>query len=68
MKEIDPSKFDRLLNHSGVKITVCKNRLEIIVMDQSAMNEQKILVDVRAWLNLHRKDIAIQDGKSELNE
>ena len=68
MREIDPSKFDRVLNHSGVKITVCKNRLEILVNDQSAMNDQKIVNDVRSWLALHRKEVMVNDGKVGLND
>lgn len=68
MREIDPSKFDRVLNHSGVKITVCKNRLEILVSDQSAMNDQKILNDVRSWLALHKRDVMVKDSKAGLND
>ena len=63
MKEIDAEKFDRLLNHSGVRVTICKNRFEVVVIDQSAMNDQKIVNDMRSWLNLHRKDMALKDGK-----
>lgn len=68
MKDIDPAKFDRLLNHSGVKITMCKNRFEVLINDQSAMNDQKIMGDLRAWLALHKRDVMVRDIKAGLND
>jgi len=68
MKDIDPAKCDRLLNHSGVKITMCKNRFEVLINDQSAMNDQKIMGDLRTWLALHKRDVMVRDIKAGLND
>lgn len=67
-QETEPVKYDKIINHAGTKITVCKNRFEVVVTDQSGINDSKLISELKAWLALHHAETRMLDGKTELNK
>lgn len=53
--------YERVIQHDGVRITVCRNRFEIAAMPNSELSEQQIAQAARDWVKW-RKEQELRDA------
>jgi hypothetical protein len=54
--------YERVMQHAGVKTTICKNRFEVVCRERGEINEQAILGEFKAWLAKRREAAMRDDG------
>jgi hypothetical protein len=48
-------RYEQVINTSGIVITVCEGRFEVICREGHDVNEQYVVLKLREWLEKHRE-------------
>jgi hypothetical protein len=49
-------KYERIIQQDGARITLCRNRFELIATPNNDINEQKVMQAFRDWIRWRRQE------------
>ena len=49
--------YERITNLAGVKTTICKNRFEVICQPTADINEERVTLELHAWIKRREKEM-----------
>lgn len=57
--------YKRVVQHDGVKTTICENRIEIIATPGGDITEQNVVALVREWVRWRKEQMRASGGLPE---
>ncbi len=57
--------YKRVVQHDGVKTTICENRIEIVATPGGDITEQAVVGLVREWIRWRKDQMRASGGVSE---